>query len=304
MGQSIDTQVADAISQLEDVWEAPVAVVASNWQQERAVDLTRQAGRHFYDAVSSVDAQDEGLVLFLMGRGGEVSFADTLHRTLRASEHSVQAVVSQPVDGVYTLVALSADSIDFVGTGALGAYDTGPVETQLGRLDLETAAALREAGWAPDSTNPHHPRMAVHAHARQLAREMLERVLSGESDEFRARIGRHLGVERLGQQMTLDADELAALGLEASRLDGERREAALDLHGALERWLELRGPTEPRYEETGPGGEVEFEPARDIPGAFVGTLDHHATYLMDTGQPHPDTEVLDGEWEVGSGSEN
>ena len=303
MGHSIDTQVADAISQLEDVWEAPVAVVASNWQQERAVDLTRTAGRHFHEAVSSLDGHDD-LVLFLMGRGGEVAFADTLHRTLRTFEASVEAVVPQPVGGVYTLAALCADTVRLAGTGALGAYDSGPAETQLGRLDLETAAALREAGWDPDSTNPHHPKMAVHAHARRLAREMLERVLSGESDEFRARIGRHLCVERLGQQMTLDADELAALGLETSRLDGERREAALELHVALERWLELRGPTEPRYEETGPGGEVEFEPARDIPGAFVGTLDHHATYLMDTGQPHPDTEVLDGEWEVGSRSED
>jgi hypothetical protein len=303
VGHSIDAQVADAISQLEDVWEAPVAVVASNWQEERAVDLTRTAGRHLHQSLSALDAHDD-LVLFLMGRGGDVAFADSLHRTLRTIEASVQALVTQPVGGVYTLAALCAGYMCFAGTGALGAYDTGPAETQLGRLDLETAAALREAGWDPDSTNPHHPQMAVHAHARQLAREMLERVLSGESDEFRARIGRHLGVERLGQQMTLDADELAALGLAASRLEDERREAALDLHAALEAWLELRGPTEPRYEETGPGGEVEFEPARNVPSAFVGTLDHHATYLMDTGQPHPDTEVLDGEWEVGARRED
>ncbi len=291
----------EQLTELEDTFGVPVMLIASRWREERAVDLGREAARTFFDIFDGLpgeyDRPPEKIGLFLVGRGGRTAFVNAVCRTLEGFGVDYRCFVPGVVNGGYTLLALGADEIVCHPYGGLGAYDAPPARRLAGRLDLSTLAAIRPH-LDGDREGLHHelPRIAETAHLRSLARRQLERVVDGTESGTGARAARELTVEQLGEEVSLGASDLAGLGLEGRGADEAEREVMWRLYREIESDLDLRREVPERYTESELAEEVEFKPARAVPGAIIESAHHSAMYQLDTGSPDPDTNMLDGSW--------
>jgi hypothetical protein len=291
----------EQLKQLEDTFGVPIILIASRWREERAVDLGREAARTFLDIFNGLpgeyDRPPEKIGLFLVGRGGRPAFVNTVCRTLEGFGVDYRCFVPGVVNGGYTLLALGADEVVCHPYGGLGAYDAPPARRLSGRIDLSTLRAVRPHLDGEDERLPDElPRLAETAHLRSLAGRQLERVVDGTESGTGARVARELTVDRLGEEVALGASNLAGLGLEARKADEAERDVMWRLYREVESYLDLRGEVPERYTESELAEEVEFEPARSIPGAIIESAHSSAVYQLDTGSPDPDTEMLDGTW--------
>lgn len=294
------------LTTLEETFGRPVVLVASNWRDERAVDLDDVAARAFWDVVASTraedadaDGKDGELGLVLLGRGGTAGFVDGALRAIRGFDLDLEVYLVREVNAAYTLLALAADRIVAHPHGALGAYDAGTCAASVGRLDLETVEAFGGHSVELNVEPEEVPRLAEAAHERKMAGLQLERIVQESDGKHGARLKRGLGRERLGRELALRADELATMGLEARRSDAREGEALWALFRAVEQRFELRGAAPARFDQSGPGEEVQFEPAKAVPSAIIQTAERAFVYEMDTGKPHPDTNVYEGTWVEG-----
>lgn len=291
----------DHLTALEDTFGVPIILIASRWRESRAVDLDREAARTFleiFDALpGEYDRPPETIGLFLVGRGGRPAFVNSVYRVLEGFSCNYRCFVPGVVNGAYSLLALGADEIVCHPYGGLGAYDAPPARTLPGRIDLETLAAVRpHLGDGDGESGEDLPRLAQMAHLRTLARQQLERVVDGTEGGAGARVAREMTVDRLGRELALGPEELDGLGVDCRPADEAEREVLWRLHREIEADLGLRGEAPTRYQASDIGEEVEFEPARAVPGAIIESTYQSAVYNLDTGKPHPDTSMLAGEW--------
>ncbi len=289
------------LTALEDTFGVPVILIASRWREERAVDLDRRAARTFleiFDAMpGEYDRPPETIGLFLVGRGGRTTFVNAVARVLDGYGVDYRCFVPGIVNGAYTLLGLGAEEVVCHPYGGLGAYDAPPARRLEGRIDVETLGALRpHLDGESEGIGGELPRLAQAAHLRSLARWQLERVVDGTDDGVGARVARELPVARLGAEVALGASDLAGLGVEARRADEAEREVMWRLYREVEADLGLRGEVPERYTESELAEEVEFEPARVIPGAIIESAYSSGVFQLDTGSPDPQTNMLDGTW--------
>lgn len=292
----------DHLTALEDTFGVPIILVASRWRKHRAVDLDRRAARILLELFDGLpgdwDRHPDELGLFVVGRGGRPGFANAVYRVLDGFDVDYRCFVPGVVTGTYALLALGADELVLHPYGGVGAYDAPPARELSGRVDLETLAAVRSHIADPDETADFDslPRLAQLAHIRNLSHRQLERVLDGTDGGTGARVAREMTVERLGEELALGATELDNLGVPACRADEAEREVMWRLHDAVEDDLNLRGAVPDRYTEGEVGEEVEFERHRSIPGAVIESAYQSAVYELDTGEPDPETSMLQGAW--------
>ena len=291
----------DHLTALEDTFGVPIILIASRWRESRAVDLDREAARTFleiFDALpGEYDRPPETIGLFLVGRGGRPTFVNTVYRVLEGFDVDYRCFVPDVVNGGYTLLALGADEIVCHPYGGLGAYDAPPARALNGRIDLETLAAVRpHLAHEEGDVDVDLPRLAEMAHLRTLARQQLERVMDGTESGAGARVAREMTVDRLGEELALGADELDGLGVNCRPTDEAEREVLWRLHREVEDDLGLREKAPERYTESELGEEVEFEPAKAVPGAIIESTYRSAVYHLDTAKPDPDTNMLQGHW--------
>lgn len=289
------------LTALEDTFGVPVILVASRWRKHRAVDLDRRAARILLELFDGLpgdwDRHPDQLGLFLVGRGGRPAFANSVYRVLDGFDVDYQCFIPGVVTGAYALLALGADELVLHPYGGVGAYDAPPAQRLPGRVDLETLAAIRDhlsdEGWEASESLP---RLAELAHLRKLSQGQLERVVDGTDEGMGARVAREMTVDRLGEELALGAGELESLGVPARQADEAEREVMWRLHDSIEGDLDLRGEVPERYTESDLGEEVEFERAQAIPGAVIESAYQSAVYELDTGEPDPETSMLQGSW--------
>ncbi len=289
------------LTELEDTFGVPIMLIASRWREERAVDLGREAARTFLDIFNGLpgeyDRPPETIGLFLVGRGGRTTFVNAVCRTLEGFGVDYRCFVPGLINGGYTLLALGGDEIVCHPYGGLGAYDAPPARRLPGRLDLSGWKAIRaHLDGEAEGLHDRLPRLAETAHLRSLARRQLERVVDGTDSGIGARVARELTVDRLGEEVAMGASGLAGLGLDARGADEAEREVMWRLYCEIESKLDLRHEVPERYTESKLAEEVEFEPARAVPGAIIESAQRSAMYKLDTGSPDPDTNMLDGNW--------
>jgi len=288
------------LTALEDTFGVPIILIASRWRESRAVDLDREAARTFLEIFEGLpgeyDRPPETIGLFLVGRGGRPAFVNSVYRVLEGFDCDYRCFVPGVVNGTYTLLALGAEEIVCHPYGGLGAYDAPPARDLRGRLDLETLQAVRPHLGEDDSETENLPRLAEMAHLRTLARQQLERVVDGTESGAGARVAREMTVDRLGRELALGPDELDGLGIDCRPTDEAERDVLWRLHREVEVDLGLRGEPPKRYTDAEIGEEVEFEPAKAVPGAIIESTYRSAVYNLDTGEPDPETGMLKGDW--------
>lgn len=315
-----------AITRLETRLDADVCVLAARWRAERAVDFDEDVVRRVSSLLPTrgeADTTSAGVsastsdvetppasptleeqsrrpvALVLIGRGGRPGFADALLRFLAARGRPVIAALPTRVCGAFSIVALGARRIAMHPLAGLGAYDALPARRPEPTPSVESLTGLEATADGVEQNGPDRRRYELGrvAHLRRLARTVVDRIFEGAASGQGERIADKLCVERLGFELGLSADELHSVGLPAILMRGEDRAALWDLYEQVEAELRLDGPAPKRYVESEDGDEVEFEPARDVPGAIVATRDGTAEMTLNTGKPHPETEMLEAEWQ-------
>jgi hypothetical protein len=311
------------ITRLEARLDADVCVLAARWQAERAVDFDEEAVRRVSDLLprrgsesttsAGVGADAESLettpesptldddanrpvALVLVGRGGRPGFADALLRLLAAHGRPIISALPTRVCGAFTLLALGSSRIAMHPLAGLGAYDALPARRPEPTPSVESLSGL-DPSIAQSGPDRRRFEMGRVAHMRRLARTVINRLFEGVKSGQGERIADKLGIDRLGFELGLSADELHSVGLPAVMMRGDDREALWELYQEIEQELRLSGPPPKRYVESEEGDEVEFEPARDVPGGLVATRQGRAELTLNTGKPHPETEMLEATWQ-------
>ncbi|MGM0556414.1 MAG: SDH family Clp fold serine proteinase [Myxococcota bacterium] len=282
------------LEQLEDALELPVLAVCSGTRGYAIANLDEHAARAFIEMLRR-NVEDDEVALLLIGEGGYPVFADSVVRTLAQRGMDATAVVPHRVAGVFTNVALACDRIYLHEHGSLGAYDQSLLGRQLTELDAATLEAWRELPDAVKTLGPRSFEIARDRHLGRLHARLLERILSRSKSEISQDLEGALSSARLGDQLSLGAGELQALGLEATTVE-EHQELVWTIYETYEELFELRDKQEPLFTESDVGDEVEFEPARGVVGAVIEGARAELVYQLDTGRPDPDTGMLEGEW--------
>lgn len=288
------------LAELSDALGMPVLAVVSGWHGNALANLGEEGGRAFIDVLADeLDAQDaaaDTIGLFLVGRGGFPVFAEAVWRALTARGIDFTAIIPYRIDGVHSLLALSANKRLMHPYGALGAYDRPPLGRFNVRLDAELLGGLEGLAELGVADPELAAELAFERRQARLAHGLMGRMLGGTESGLGARVERSLGVETLGSELALGPDELDGLGLNTEVADAEVAHAIWRLYEAYEDELGILTPPMPRFSESEVADEVEFEPAMGVTGAVIEGVHAQLIYEIDTGSPDPDTNMLDGEW--------
>ena len=264
-------------------------VISVFWQNvpPHAFDPGRLAARALKRCAVATKRK-ERVTLALAGRGGLAEFADHGMRALRAVYERVDVVVCGDVTAAGTLLALAADQTALSPLGSIGAYDAGPIGAGPNVLSPKVFDDVPAMGGIDLASEPGlQGRLAYHRHEARVARNLAERLLTGDRRDLFSRLSFH----ELGDGTALDLRELS--GFEFHRVSARWDE----LHHKAEKTFGL--PVEEstqRYSVTGLGDEVEFEPAEDVTVAIFESPRFSTTFVVDTGRPHPDTGNYLGDW--------
>lgn len=284
----------ELLQDLEDALERPVLAVCSGTRGYNIANLDIHGARAFIEMLRR-NVQGEKLAILLVGGGGYPAFADSVARALRQRGVGAMAVVPNRVAGVYTSIALACDHILLHEHGSLGAYDQAPLGRELTALDAATLEAFRELPDEVKSLGERAFELARDQHLAGLHARLIERLFSDADQGIADSVRDALSSTRLGNQLSLGASELAALGLEADTT-ADHDDLIWRIFQTYEELFELRDRQEPLYTESDVGDEVEFEPARGVIGAVIEGTEAELLYELDTGRPDPDTGMLEGEW--------
>lgn len=271
--------VESLIGRLEDASDSDVLVLASHWTRlERSYDFDAAAARIVIDALSNLAEGDctDTLTLFAAGRGGHPGFSQTVLRVARAHWPNLRLYIPYFSSGFVTLLAFDADEVILHPYAALGAVDDGNVSA------LESREEGQDFGPVEGPTTDAW---------RRLARQVASRVLARQDLEVDTEIFAH---DSLGREVGFGAADLDEMGF--PMVDADYGDAAWQLFAALEDELGFTQQLAPRYTKSDIGTEVEFEMATGLDAAAIQTRLDAYRYVMDTGRPHPDTGVYDGEW--------
>lgn len=284
--------VTSALEELSSALGASVVVVASSWRKGAQVNLDEAALVPLRAVLQGSAAPPRAL--FVMGRGGRVSFADGARRLL--GQALTTSYVSGLTTGALTLSALCAPEL-VLGQGAgLGAFDVGPLGPMVGRWSVELMPRLMQlpliASLEPERQAPVALGLAMQAQERVIAGHLCAMICPELDDSAMSQLMTHWLSDALG----LDAAQLVALGLKARLASPEELRPLGHLEDALASLLRLHEPAGPRFVSSELVNEVEFEMATTEVGAIIATAQTAWIYELDTGRPDPDTGLFDGVW--------
>ena len=277
--------LAELICGIEDLTEHDVLVLGSHWNKvERAHDLDARAARVAIDALDRLardDSKRDHLLIYCVGRGGHPVFAQTVSRAAGAHWSTFRVYLPYFCSGFATQLALEADALSLHAYGALGAVDDGNVSVLEARDEGSDFGPLE--GPATDEW-------------RRLSRRVAERSIVRNEHAFSVDAFCHASI---GREVGYSSRDLKAHGFDVETLDCA--DAAWTLFNQLEDELGLMQQLAPRYSASDIGDEVEFEMATGLTAGVIETRLDAYRYVMDTGRPHPDTGVYDGDWQQADG---
>ncbi len=282
---SLETQ----IEALEKALDADVIVIGNSWSSGRAYDLDWEAGRVFVEGVSLRAAKSRPRAAIVLAcTGGHPSFAQTAVRAIRAHYATFDVVVPYMTNGAGALIALAADNILLHPYAGVGALDVGPINPQVPEMDSTVYEDVPALGGLGEVGPELVATLAAERHWKRMARNLARRLTTNTIDA--------LLLDELGEELHLGSAELAEHGFSAALCNADSVEAVWSLYRDLEEVLGLLTEPPPRYSESDLANEVEFEPAFGLVGGLFASTAHRSEYIMDTGRPHPDTNVFAGEW--------
>ncbi|GEM_PF-4013466 len=267
------------IEKLEQALDTNILLIASASRPDIAVDLNELAARY----VRGLCQEGEKYTILLFGGGGELGFADSIKRSL--GEYEV--LIGDRISGSFVLLALCSSKMKMSKHAAIGAFDSGLFWTPPSMIDALVYDDIPALGGLNTEHDPTMPgRVAQVKSFRRRANVWLE----NNAPEFDRDA---LTCFKLGLDTGLSSEQIADLGLSSALFHGNTlREIMKHLD------LELGNTALPlsRYSESDLADEVEFEFASEVPGAFISTSKAGFVYLLDTGNPHPDSGRYVGGW--------
>lgn len=268
------------IKALEDSLKKRVILIATATRSDIAFDLDENAAR----LLRSLRDTQHSYIVLLFGGGGHLGFADSATRILGDFE----VLIPERITSSLALLALSASHRFMTQHAAIGAYDHGPFwkpPPEISAYFYDDIPALGGLNTEHDPTMP--ARVAFLKNISRRSKIWLE----ANTDTFDYA---RLSTFEIGLDTGLSATQISKLNLPTTMLDNEDLRKLSD---HLDQ--ELGNGVSPlqRYTETDLADEVEFEFAIEIPAAILATSQLQFSYMIDTGNPDPDTGKFIGGWE-------
>lgn len=285
-GATIRSMAQRNIKKIEKELDCKAILIASSWREDICYDLDEAAARRVIDLYDDLK-QPESIALILQSRGGQVGFADSIIRALRARVERLITVVPTLINGAASLIALSSDQIALHPYGAIGGFDAGLMQHTAAQITRDIFDDIPALGGLRYDHDPHMPaRIAIAANAQRRAKQWLARRGQGETSG--------ITVDALGRDTGLDARELQNSGFNAIAFDFD---PLRELQIMIDEELGNRGEELVLYTESDlTTEEVEFEPAQGLPAVILQTTRKRYVFERDTGRPDPDTGELLGAW--------